>query len=195
MSDDTVLCGFDIYHADGAIDFDAAKGAGASFVYAKATEGLDCVDPMYTHNRGAACTAGIAFGSYHFFDAFADPIDQARHFMNVARPRVGELLPALDVEVGSAAVGDEALACARSIKELCGLLPLLYSGQAFYLQYLKNVFPSETVLWIARYGAAPEVAHAMWQWSPAAREPGAPHPLDGDRMSGGLEMLSRLTVR
>jgi lysozyme len=188
------IAGLDCYHGDGAVDFAQAKSCGVVFAYVKASEGIHSADPLHADNRARCKDAGMLFGSYHFFDPLADPLEQARFFIGRAAPVAGELIPALDVEVSSDSVGHDALACAYEIKWLCGRFPVLYAGQDFYLEHLHTVFPEATTLWIARYGAEPSVSCAFWQWSQAWREPGMDHPLDGDVFRGAREELNALII-
>jgi lysozyme len=190
----STLRGIDIYHGDGPIDFRRAASAGVAFVFAKASESADNTDPRYAQNRCAAKRAKICFGAYHFFDPDSDPIRQADHFLQAAQPAAGDLLPVLDVETAGAFVGRNARVCADRIKESTGRNPIIYSGLAFYKQYLERHF-GDFPLWIARYGAdEPGTACAFWQRSENAREPGSPHPLDGDVFFGDRKDLDKYVL-
>jgi len=100
-----LLKGIDVYHGDGLIDYRRAVSGGVAFVFAKASESSENTDPMYHQNRCGARKAQIEFGAYHFFDADADPIRQADHFLHAAQPADGDLLPVLDIETAGVFVG------------------------------------------------------------------------------------------
>ena len=188
--------GIDLYHADSPVQFGQAKADGIQFVICKASQGLHSVDDQYTNFRHQAHTAGLLFGAYHFFDPNADPFQQAAHFVHAATPSKGDLVLTLDVETPGPSVAANAHACVKEIKRLTGFYPWLYSGDAFYQKYLKNVI-TECPLWIARYSASPPSTPCeMWQYTDNSREPGTPHPLDGDLYFGTLDDLkAKHTIR
>lgn len=190
MANNSLLAGLDIYHGDETVDFPAARSAGIAYCFIKATQGLSISDPRYHVNCAAASAADILVGAYHFFDPDADPALQAQHFVNFAGPKAGYLTPALDVEVASATIGDNARACADEIKRLTGHCPILYSSDSFFRTYLAPHFPGFT-LWIARYGAQPLTPCAFWQNSDTAHMPGTPHALDRDAFFGSPEDLQK----
>src|SRR5439155_18213192 len=93
--------GIDVSHWQGTIDFDAVAADGIRFVFAKASEGTDYVDPNYTTNRSDASAAGLAFGAYHYAQpssSTGDAVDEANHFVDTAQPGSGDLLPVIDLE-------------------------------------------------------------------------------------------------
>ena len=187
--------GIDLYHNDSPVQFGQAKANGAQFAICKASQGVGMIDPMYQAYRAQAKAAAILFGAYMFFDPAADPIQQARHFINAATPAKGDLVPALDVETPGDNVGANAHACAEEIKDLTGYWPILYSGDSFYQENLKAHF-TECPLWIARYGHAPVTTCEIWQFTDASREPGTSHQLDGNVYFGTIEdLIAKHTIK
>lgn len=90
--------GIDVSRWQGQIDWRAVRGSGISFVYAKATEGGDRIDPLFRDYRRDARRAGLAFGAYHFFYFCRPAVEQARWFIRNV-PREGRELPhVLDME-------------------------------------------------------------------------------------------------
>lgn len=93
--------GFDLSHyQDQKINWSAAKKAGAKFLYHKATQSTNFHDPNYPDRRTEAKANGVKFGAYHY----AIPVKgggtaQAKYFLAYAKPRSGDLLPVLDLEV------------------------------------------------------------------------------------------------
>ncbi|HKS71620.1 MAG TPA: glycoside hydrolase family 25 protein [Terriglobales bacterium] len=177
------VSGLDIYHGDIVDSFHDAYDAGTRFCFIKATQGAGYVDPGYLENYTRAKSVGMLVGAYLFYDPQADPLDQASHFLHTANPAKGDLLPVIDIETFGPSVGPKAFQCAGAIKKVIGRLPIIYSGDAFYQSYLKNVFQNFT-LWIARYGAKPVTPCQFWQFSESARMAGAPLPLDSDVFFG-----------
>ena len=91
--------GFDISHYQSSVDFDAAyNDGGLRFVYIKATESTDYIDPAFSDHYIGATNAGFIRGGYHFAHGDVSASDQADYFvenggnvrqlMNETRPKV-----------------------------------------------------------------------------------------------------------
>jgi lysozyme len=90
--------GIDVSKYQPPIDWFAAREAGVSFAFLKATEGGDRVDSGFEGHRLGAQNAGIPWGAYHFYYFCTPPEVQARSFIDTV-PRVrGMLPPVLDME-------------------------------------------------------------------------------------------------
>ena len=75
--------GFDISHYQESVDFDAAyNDGGLRFVYIKATEGLDYLDPLFSDHYIGATDAGFIRGGYHFAHGDESASDQADFFVD-----------------------------------------------------------------------------------------------------------------
>ena len=73
--------GFDISHYQESVDFEAAYNDGnLRFVYIKATEGLDYLDPLFSDHYTSATDAGFVRGGYHFAHGDESATDQAHFF-------------------------------------------------------------------------------------------------------------------
>ncbi|WP_411196785.1 GH25 family lysozyme, partial [Rhizobium sp.] len=59
--------GVDVSRWQGEIDWETLRQQGANFVYIKATDGGDHLDPMFKKNWRRAKEAGLKHGAYHFF--------------------------------------------------------------------------------------------------------------------------------
>ena len=93
--------GIDVSHWQGTIDWTQVAAAGKQFAYIKASESTDFVDPLYVQNRAQARAAGLYVGAYHFAQpstTAGDAVAEADHFIDVAAPTKGDLLPVLDLE-------------------------------------------------------------------------------------------------
>ncbi len=77
--------GIDISRYDGAVDMTRSRHAGVRFVFIKATQGSTYVDPWYAAHVAAARAAGLAIGSYHFFDYRRSGTVQADNFVDTMR--------------------------------------------------------------------------------------------------------------
>ena len=90
--------GIDISRWQGEIDWSAVKAAGTRFVYMKATEGGDHVDPAFRRNWEGARRAGVARGAYHFVFWCRPAHEQAVWFKQQIPNDPDALPPVLDVE-------------------------------------------------------------------------------------------------
>lgn len=146
------MLGVDVHGSKGAIAWPRVRAGGVRFVYLKATEGLTFDDERFVWNRAAAKAAGLQVGAYHFARPDNNPARQeAEHFLRVARPRAGELLPVLDWETGPP-TGDWAVEWLRIVGEAIGARPVLYS----YGDFLRRTGHADVLgrypLWLANYG-------------------------------------------
>lgn len=144
--------GVDVNGAKGAIDWRRVRAAGFEFAFLKATEGRTFDDERFSFNRRAAKAAGLTIGAYHYARPDNNsPEDEAQHFLRVARPTRGELLPALDWETSppTAAWASRFL---HAVETAIGTPPILYT----YPDFLRRTghfsdfhrFP----LWYSRFG-------------------------------------------
>ncbi|MFT4151168.1 MAG: GH25 family lysozyme [Paracoccaceae bacterium] len=93
---DYAVHGIDVSKYQPPIDWRAAREAGVSFAFVKATEGGDRVDPALDAHWNGARAAGIPVGAYHFFYHCRPAAEQADWFIrNVPK---GALPPVLDME-------------------------------------------------------------------------------------------------
>jgi lysozyme len=91
--------GVDVHGDKGAIDWRRVRAAGFEFAILKATEGRTFDDERFSFNRRAAKAAGLVVGAYHFARPDNNsPEAEVQHFLRIARPMRGELIPALDWE-------------------------------------------------------------------------------------------------
>ncbi|MDK4703803.1 GH25 family lysozyme [Rhizobium sp. CNPSo 4062] len=90
--------GVDVSRWQGEIDWDTLRTQGANFVYIKATDGGDHLDPMFKKNWRAAQQAGLKHGAYHFFYWCRTAGEQADWFIRNVPKEAGALPPVIDVE-------------------------------------------------------------------------------------------------
>lgn len=156
------------FQANVAIHWPDAKKAGVKGVYHKATEGNSWTDPSYSRRRTEVAHAGLPFGAYHFARPIVGQAQvEAHHFLKVADPRAGDLVPVLDLETNghllspaeqAAWVGEwfGTVFAATGVKR--GLL---------YTQYDLPFVPKGVRLWVPRYSndnSAPRVPKPFKRW-------------------------------
>jgi lysozyme len=188
----------------GSVNFEQIKQAGKHFVFVKSSEGATVVDPDHARNVQQARAAGLAVGSYHFYDSDDTPQAQFRNFSAQLSLLPGDLPPVVDIERLSK--GDTQ-ALTPPLKQFLGLLeqqygmkPILYSGEHFANEHL-SVF-AHYPLWLAEYNsvASPQLPKGwarwtFWQHSQNGNVAGVPGPVDLNRFNGGPTQLEALTVR
>jgi lysozyme len=203
-STDTVE-GVDLSNWDGGdVDFSSIKQAGKYFVFVKASQGGNVVDPDHARNVRKARAAGLSVGSYHFYVAADSPQDQFRNFSAQLSLQPGDLPPVVDIEVMGQGDTRPLVPALRQFLELLqekvGVKPILYSGEYFANEYL-SVF-GDYPLWLAQYNgkAAPQLPKGwtqwtFWQYSQSGRVAGVPGNVDMNRFNGNQAQLKALTVR
>jgi GH25 family lysozyme M1 (1,4-beta-N-acetylmuramidase) len=135
--------GIDVSHWQGEIDWDKVRQDGVRVAYIKATEHTDFVDKSFAENRRESKAAGVVPGAYHFArpgkdggSVEADARAEAEHFLEVAKPTDGELVPVLDLEAND---GLDRGELARWVKTWCdhvadatGTRPMIYTSPSFW---------------------------------------------------------------
>jgi GH25 family lysozyme M1 (1,4-beta-N-acetylmuramidase) len=216
--------------ASGDIDWAQVGGTDIRFAIAKATEGRTYVDPRFVDNVTGASSNGIVVGMYHVASPvlkngaanLADARAEADHFLDVASPGVGDLIPALDIEIShvpGAMEPAELVAWSKAwvvrVRERLGVHPMIY-GSIYLFETLMGDSPwfanHGYPLWLARWGELPSTLPAddwqghgwtFWQWSNDPKSahlpniPGIVDDVDRDRFAGNKLVtaeISRLTA-
>ena len=213
------IMGVDTSRAQGTIDALALRRAGVSFLFAKATDGINSTDPQWARTVAACRSAGLPVGGYGVLEPYGRErvALQARHFaatIKAAGPL--DLPPVCDFELAAGQTGIEALASAAEwcdlVEASLGRRAILYTGPAFFDLLARYAGPSGDAitarlatrpLWIAHYGRAltrgPNVPRAwsdwsLWQFSgdDGAKIPGTRRAIDVDYFRGTIEELIAL---
>lgn len=179
-------------------------GAGVSFAYVKASEGVRNRDPRFAPNWSAMKDAGLLRGAYHFFRPAKSVAAQVENFCGcVGALGPGDLPPALDLEETSAE-NDEwktvpkaervhvALDWLTQVEARLGRRPIVYTRKGFVSRMLgKAGALTNYVLWVAHYTAAAKPAvpdgwpgWTLWQHSDKGRVAGVKTKVDLDRFAG-----------
>lgn len=180
--------GIDVSHHQGNIDWEKVKVSCPSlkFVYIKATEGKNYVDPRFKTNAKGASLAGYRVGAYHYFRMTSSAHDQFNNFKTQMDAVHLDLLPMVDVETNDKMPRKQFQ---DSLKVFLGLLekeygktPVIYGTQRSYNSYCAPEF-NDYPLYIGRYGASKPVVigpshYTVWQFSDTGRIPGIPRPVD-----------------
>jgi GH25 family lysozyme M1 (1,4-beta-N-acetylmuramidase) len=197
--------GIDVSHWQGTINWPSVAAAGKRFAYIKASESTTYVDPSYTTNRAAAGAAGLLVGAYHFAQPSAtvgDAWAEADHFLAIATPAHGDLLPVLDLEqtggLGSVPLTQWVQAYVARVLARTGVHTVIYCSPNFWKTYMGDTtwFAANgyDVLWIAHWTGAmsPSVpangwngkGWTFWQYTSDGVVPGITGRVDLNRYDG-----------
>lgn len=200
--------GIDLSNAQKAvIDWPTAKKAGVGLLLHKATEGHTFTDPLYGRRRAEAAIHGVRFGAYHFaHPAPGNAVTEAEFFLNYAKPRPGELVPALDLEVNEHGMGTTELSD-WTHQWISHVRARLGIGRVLLYTHFNLDGKYAAKLWVPRYSnknlspvvPAPFSGWSMWQFSDGnygdpKRVPGIPFPVDINTLAGG-PIRRRLLLR
>jgi GH25 family lysozyme M1 (1,4-beta-N-acetylmuramidase) len=208
----TRIGGLDVSHWQGAIDWAKVGGTERRFVFMKATDDTDYVDPRFVTNRAGAHANGLAVGAYHFArpdPSSGDAVQEAKHFASVADPRPGELLPVLDIETSRHLDQDEltrwALRWAAEVRDRTGVTPLVYTSPNGWKERFgdtKRLARAGSPLWVAHWGVSSPLVPAgdwdghgwvVWQHSSTGHVAGIKGDVDLDKLVGAN--LGVITIR
>ena len=164
--------GIDVSKHQGNINWaELKKNTKIKFVYIKATEGADYIDPRYRENILNAKKHGFKVGSYHFLSTKSSAVKQFQNFINTAKREEQDLLPVIDVEKlkpwSSQQLRDSLKVFADLLEDYYGCKPLIYTSEKFFTSNLGRAF-ADYPLFIAKYStAAPNINYPwiIWQFS------------------------------
>lgn len=204
MHSSNSIHGIDVSGYQTNVDWAAVKESGlVGFVYAKATEGLHETDDQFARNAQVCAERQIPFGAYHFFHPEEDGEAQARHFMQtVAMPKIGQLLPMVDVEIDSGCSAQQIVTQLARFTHYCESVLnhrlVIYTDLGFWNGSVNgsDAFSGHP-LWIAEYNsdAAPTLpggwnTWAIWQYTSSATVPGISGQVDMDILNPSLALKS-----
>lgn len=181
--------GVDVSRWQGTIDWQTLRSRGANFVYIKATDGGDHIDPMFKTNWRAAHTAGLKRGAYHFFYWCRTASEQADWFIRNVPRVAGALPPVIDVEWNGqsrcrkkpspAVVREKMQVFMDRLEAHYGQRPVIYTAPDFYADNLRGAF-KDYPFWLRAVAQHPSKVYpdrkwVFWQYSGS----GLSHGVDG----------------
>lgn len=168
----TQFDGIDISKHQGSIDWaELKKNSKIKFVYIKATEGSDYIDPRYQENIRNARKHGFKVGSYHFLSTRSSATTQFKNFIATAKREDQDLLPVIDVEKlspwTSQQLRDSIKVFADLLEDYYGCKPMIYTSEKFFTKNLGRAF-ADYPLFIAKYNSnQPNIGYKwiIWQFA------------------------------
>jgi lysozyme len=172
--------GIDISRYQGVVDFDLARRGGTRFVFIKATEGGDYVDPAFADNWYRARAAGMPRAAYHFMYWCRTASEQAAWFEKNVPNDPDALPPVLDVEwnnhsqtcpkkLDPAEAFEKVRVMLELMERYTGKLPIIYTDINFHRDVLAGHHLPNTY-WLRSVAAEPherydERGFTFWQWT------------------------------
>lgn len=185
--------GIDMSHYQGEVFWEAVgDNTKMAYVYLKATEGSDRIDPRYERNIDLAHRYGLKVGSYHFFRPKLDMELQMRNFRTQCLPGEQDLIPMLDVETDAnlptEQFCDSLFKFLRLMEDTYHQKPLIYTYRNFYNKHLVGKL-DDYQLMVAMYTNEPPVLaderdYIMWQYTCKGRIGGVTGYVDKSRIMG-----------
>ncbi len=184
--------GVDVSRWQGNIDWPKLRTQGANFVWIKATDGGDHLDPMFRRNWNAAALAGVPRGAYHFFYWCRTASSQADWFIRNVPKTKGALPPVLDVEWNHLSeckkrpsreqVLEKMQVFMDRLEKHYGQRPIIYTAPDFYRDNLKGAFPNHP-FWLRSVAAHPSKVYpgrdwVFWQYSGSGLSHGVDERID-----------------
>jgi lysozyme len=148
--------------------FGQAKGAGWVAMMHKLTQGQGFVDPVALGRIGAANTAGLLLGGYHYMDTtpVAGQVANFMHVAGLAKAISANFVLCLDFEPGDASDDSTAMAneFVTAVQAATGTWPLLYTGRWDVAPNVTGTNLPACPLWLAEYGTNPVPPPGWINW-------------------------------
>lgn len=198
------LTGIDISHHQGIIEWSKAKNE-ITFVFVKATEGSDFIDPNFNMNIDSIRKYRIPYSAYHFFTFCSSGKNQAINFINHFEVDSNSLPPVIDLEFlgkcnekkqDSFNVKKEIKEYLDTIQKHYNKTPIIYTTYDFYNAYLLNDF-STYHFWIRDLFKEPDLKDGkefvFWQYSNCGNINGIKGNVDMNVFKGNIDKLISLS--
>ncbi|MFD1746996.1 GH25 family lysozyme [Rhizobium helianthi] len=179
--------GIDVSKWNGNIDWMTVRKSGIAFVFIKATEGKDMIDPTFDANWRNAMAAGIAHAPYHFYYFCSTADEQADWFIQNVPKSASHLPPVIDVEWNHASKTCKARPDPETVRAQMqrfmdrleahyGKRPIIYTSVDFHRDNLIGHF-QDYHFWVRSVAAHPQKIYegrrwAFWQYTSTGVVPG-----------------------
>jgi lysozyme len=195
--------GIDVSRWQNTIDWGAVRAAGTRFVFIKATEGGDHIDPRFVANWHGARAAGIPTGAYHFV-FWCRPAHEQMDWFVQHIPAANDHLalpPVLDLEWNTSSrtcprkvprevALEKARVMLRALEAHTGKIPVIYTDITFHREVLEGEREFDRYpFWLRSVAARPEERYtgrrwAFWQYTATGRIPGIQGGVDRNAFAG-----------
>ncbi|MGA8943149.1 MAG: GH25 family lysozyme [Thermoactinomyces sp.] len=198
LAADYEVKGLDISHHQGVIDWKTVQEKNEfAFIYMKATEGHDFIDPRFKTNWEEAQNQGFRVGAYHFFSMRSPGKVQASNFIQTVPVKQETLPPVIDIEIhlkhDPGKVRQELQSLADELEKHYRKRPIFYVTYDTYEQYIKGYF-EDYDLWIRdifKHPALEDRNWLIWQYSCRERVDGIDGFVDINAFHGNWEAFKK----
>ncbi len=175
------MTGIDISQHTGLVDFDVIRNSHIDFVYMKASEGGDYIDPFFDLNYTQAAKTTLALGSYHLFRYNVPGVTQANNYLTAIKGKKFHLPLVVDVEEGKPREKYIRETVTKEIKVFISELQkagypnvIIYTNKRNYTIFIDDELRKYD-LWIAHLDKNPptEIHWLFWQHWLNTKIPGA----------------------
>ena len=164
--------GIDVSEYQGTILWDSVRTVEDNFpirfVFVRATVGKDRPDKRFRENWKVLKNKNFIRGAYHYYRPNENSTEQAALFIKTVALKKGDFPPVLDIEqmpkkqtMAQLKVGIRNWL--DLVEKHYGVKPIIYSGERFYKDFLKDDFPDYT-FWIANYNFFVENLKSDWKF-------------------------------
>lgn len=163
-----------------------------AYVYLKATEGGDRIDPKFERNIELAHRYGLKVGSYHFFRPKTPLRKQLENFTAQCLPGEQDLIPMIDVEttggLPTSEFRDSLLTFLAMVEYAYRQKPLVYTFRNFYNWHLVGQLDDYQLMVAMYLDEEPVLADerdiTLWQYTGKGRIVGINGFVDKSRFLG-----------
>ena len=161
------VVGIDISKHNGIVDFQQIAADSLSFVFIKATEGNEYVDPTFERNYALAKQAGLKVGAYHYFRMAKNGTVQAYNFLKAVKGKEIDLPLVIDVEEwGNDLFVDRDEAVKRLMKmveciEENNYKVMIYTNKDGYKKFIRQNL-DDKLLWLCTFRQPAKVVDYNW---------------------------------
>lgn len=192
--------GIDVSHYQDKIDWETLKNNNnefpLGFVFVRATAGKNSVDSQFKNNWKGAKANGYLRGAYHYYRPDENSLKQADNFIKTVTLSKGDLPPVLDIEKIPNGQSLDSLQAGlkrwlTKVEEHYGMKPIIYSGESFYTDFLKEEFEGYD-LWVASYSFFEDEIRndwLIWQFTDKGELKGIKGMVDVDIYNGNFAEL------
>lgn len=197
--------GIDVSHYQGRINWDSVQNSKHAFplhfVFVRATAGKNGKDSAFKTNWRESKERGFVRGAYHYYRPDENSIEQAEYFIKTVKLAKGDLPPVLDIEQIPEGQSMERLKLGLSrwlntVEEHYGVRPIIYSGESYYTDFLKEEF-ADYDMWIANYSFfADEIKPdwLFWQFTDKGTITGIEGGVDVNIFNGDIAGLKAMLI-
>jgi lysozyme len=195
--------GIDVSHYQNEINWKRVRADSIDFIFIKATEGKNFLDPKFFKNWRNAKANNLVRGAYHFYRPSVLSSVQAKHFIKVVKLSKGDFPPVLDLEVTDnrpkPIIINGVKNWLKIIESHYGVKPIIYVNRNWYDEIVKDNFPNYPI-WMAAYRTFPKPFLSdkkqwkVWQYTNRGRVKGIKGAVDLNVFHGSEKDFKEMII-